>query len=102
MKALVVVGLIACSISVPVFADCIAPQAPPHLPDGATATREDMVAAMHAIKDYEAAVKAFAQCASSSHDELLLQTADRAVDKVHAIADKFNSELYAFKKRDLT
>jgi hypothetical protein len=102
MKALVVGGLIACFISLPAFADCVPPQPPLHLPDGATASREDMVLAMQLIRDYEAAVKAFSQCADKAHDETLIQTADRAVDKVRAIADKFNSELYAFKKRNLT
>jgi hypothetical protein len=102
LKALAVAALMTCLISVPVWADCIAPEPPLHLPDGATASREDMVSAMQAIRDYEAAVKAFSRCADQSNSAALLQAADRAVDKVRAIADKFNVELYAFKKRNIT
>lgn len=102
MKALAVGGLIACLVSFPAFADCVAPQPPLHLPDGATASREEMLSAMQTIRDYEAAVKAFANCADRTHNLILIDTADRAVDKVRAIADKFNSELYIFKKRNVT
>jgi hypothetical protein len=102
MKALAVAGLLVCSISAPVLADCIAPQPPLHLPDGATASREDMLSAMQAIRDYEAAVKAYSQCAGHTNSPILMEAADRAVDKVKVLADKFNSELYAFKKRNLT
>jgi hypothetical protein len=102
MKALALGGLIACWVSLPVRADCVAPQPPAHLPSGATASREDMAQAIQAIRDYEAAVKEFSDCARHAHDEMLMQTADRAVDKLRAIADKFNFELYAFRKRNVT
>ena len=100
MKVLAVGGLIACLISVPALASCIAPQPPAHLPDGASATREDMVAALKAIKAYETAVKDFSDCAKQTTDEIQMQIADRAVEKLASIAEKFNSELYAFKKRN--
>ena len=102
MKALALSGLIISWVSVPALADCVAPQPPAHLPSGATATREEMVEGMQAIRDYETAVKAFSECAEHAHDLTEMQSADRAVDKLRAIADKFNSELYAFKKRNLT
>lgn len=102
MKARALGGLLACLLSLPALADCVAPQAPAHLPSGATATREDMLAAMQAIRDYEAAVKEFSDCARHTNDEIVMQIADRAVDRVRLIADKFNAELYAFKKRNDT
>jgi hypothetical protein len=102
MKALAIGGLIACLASHSALADCVPPQPPQRLPDGATASREDMMSAMQTIRDYEAAVKEFSECARHAHNETEMQTADRAVDKVRMIADKFNSELYAFKKRNLT
>jgi hypothetical protein len=104
MKSLAVGGLLAGFLSLPTWAgaDCALPPAPDHLPNGATATREEMVAAMQAIQDYEAAVRAFSKCADGSRSEALRQNADRAVDKVRFIADKFNGELQTFKKRNVT
>jgi hypothetical protein len=99
MKALAVAGLIACLGCLPVWAGCVAPQAPPHPPDGATASREDMVSAMHAIRDYEAAVKGFQDCAEQGTDAADKQAANVAVDRLVGIADKFNLELNAFKKK---
>ena len=102
MKVRAVGGLIAFLASMPVFAQCVAPQAPSHFPSGATATREDMLAALHAIREYEAAVVEFSKCARQSNNEAQMQIADRAVDAVKILADKFNAELYAFKKRNDT
>jgi hypothetical protein len=102
MNSLAIATLIAFLISLPALADCTPPQPPSHLPDGATATREEMVSAMQAIRDYETAVKQFQVCADKSQDLVLMQTADHAVDKVRAIADKFNAELFAFKRRNAT
>jgi hypothetical protein len=102
MRALAAGGLVACLVFVSAQADCVAPQPPTHMPSGATASREEMLLGMQAIRDYEAAVKEFSNCAGHSSDELLRQNADHAVDKVRAIAEKFNAELYAFKKRNVT
>jgi hypothetical protein len=99
VKASAVGVLIAYLASLPALADCVAPQAPPHLPDGATASREDMVAAMQTIKVYEAAVKEFSDCAEHSGDAIQAKNAGLAVDRVKAIAEKFNSELITFKKK---
>lgn len=99
MKAVAVGGLIACLVCLPAWADCVAPQAPPHPPDGATASREDMMSAMHAIRDYEAAVKGFQDCAIRTSNAFDKTSANAAIDKLVVIADKFNSELSAFKKK---
>jgi hypothetical protein len=100
MKTLVAVaGLIACLGYLPAFASCVAPQAPSRPPDGATASREDMMSAMQSIRAYEAAVKEFQNCATRTNSASELQSANSAIDKLVVIADKFNSELNAFKKK---
>jgi hypothetical protein len=100
VKASAVGGLIACLVSLPAWAECVAPQAPPHPPDGATASREDMMSAMHAIRDYEAAVKGFQDCAVRTSNAFDEKNANAAIDKLVVIADKFNFELNAFKRKN--
>ncbi|MDP9082341.1 MAG: hypothetical protein M3N50_01030 [Pseudomonadota bacterium] len=99
MRAFAVVGLIACLGCLQAFADCAAPPTPPRPPDGATASREDMMSAMQSIRAYEAAVKDFQSCATRANSALEIQTANSAIDKLVGIADKFNYELNAFKKK---
>jgi hypothetical protein len=101
MKVLAVGGLIAHLVSLPAFANCVEPPAPPHLPDGATASRDDMLSAMKAVKAYDSAVKEFSECASQNGGILAAQV-DRAMDKLTAIADKFNVELRVFKTKSGT
>ena len=100
MKAFAVGGLVACLGCLPAWANCAAPKAPPQPPDGATAGREEMVLAMHAIQDYDAAVKAFQDCASRTSSEFERENAQAAVDRLVVLADRFNSELIAFKKKN--
>lgn len=100
MKAFAVGGLIACLGCFPASAvQCVAPQSPPHPPDGATASREEMLSAMHAIHDYEASVKEFQDCATRTSSEFDKQAADVAIDRLVVAAGKFNTELNAFKKK---
>lgn len=101
MKASALGGLIACLVSLPALAQCLAPNVSvPHVPDGASASREDMFAAMQAIKIYQTAVEGFQACArkNANVDEIL--NAHESVTKLATIADKFNTEMYAFKKKN--
>jgi|ERR1700722_1276571 hypothetical protein len=98
MKALAVVGLIACLASLPALADCVEPQDSPRLPDGITASREDMIEAMKVMKAYDSAVREFTECVQKTNGNRL--KADRAVDRLTATADKFNAALRVFKQRN--
>jgi hypothetical protein len=98
MKAFAVASLIACLASLPVMADCVEPQGLTQLPDGATANREQMVAAMLALKVYAAAVDEFMECAKKGSESQIPQ-ANQAIDNVRAIADKFNIQLRVFKNK---
>ena len=99
MKKFALHGLIACLASLPAFANCTEPPAPARMPDGATASREDMLSAMKAVQIYDAAVKEFTDCARQ-HGSAQLAQANDAMNKLTAIADRFNSELLAFKKKN--
>lgn len=97
MKVLAIVGVFACLASVPALATCVEPINSPTLPDGSTASREQMLAAQNALKAYDAAVKVFADCVHKNGENAM--RADRAADKLSSFADKFNAELRAFKKK---
>lgn len=110
-------ALIALSASGAAQAACIYPRAPDRVPDGATATYEEMVAAQKAVQQFNEDVNAYNACLdleqaerekSGAYDENQLtemramqaKRNNAAVDQVQAIADRFNEQLRIFKARD--
>ncbi|HVS24799.1 MAG TPA: hypothetical protein VMU03_13815 [Gammaproteobacteria bacterium] len=99
MKALAILYVIAAVMPWPAFADCVAPAPPGDPPSGATASREQMIAAQAAIKGYDAAVSEFATCVSKGGGGRPAQ-AEEAVRSVEKLAARFNAELRVFKQRN--
>jgi hypothetical protein len=97
MKAFIVTGMIASLAALPSYADCVAPTPMTEVPNGATASRDDMVAALKAVKVYDAAVNAYAECVHKTGGNV--ERGNEAVDKLHRIADRFNAELRVFKAK---
>ena len=96
----------------PAFADCTAPDNNVVIPNGTTATKDEMLAAQKALKAYNDAVKDFGTClqqevdakiaAGGNKDKLNAAYAkrnDSEVDKVQALADRWKVELAAFKAK---
>ncbi len=100
------------------FAACGAPSAPADVPDGATATTEQMVAAHATVKAFDEATTIYSQCvdstayqvnvqfkavASGAEKDALstLQTRlhNDAIDRDQALANKFNVQLRKYKAR---
>ncbi len=98
-------------------AACIYPRAPDRIPDGRTATYEEMVAAQKAVQQFNDDINAFNACLdmemssyekSGQFDENRLadlramqaKKNNAAVDEVQALADQFNEQLRIFKARD--
>ena len=119
MKFLLPLSLLSVLLAAPAFAECTAPSNEVKVPDGGTASRDDMVAAQRAVKDYNAAVKDYIECITKEMDAKValggdkLTDADRqkisadytamqnaAVDRVQKVADKFNIELRAWKAKN--
>ena len=119
MKFLLPLSMLVALVAAPAFADCTAPSNEVKVPDGASATKDEMVAAQHAVKDYNAAVKVYIDCITKEMDARVamggdkLTDADRqkiskeyaamqdsAVDRVQKVADKFNVELRAWKAKN--
>jgi hypothetical protein len=93
-----------------VYADCAIPDAAVPIPDGATATKEEMVTAHKAVLAYDAAVKAYSDCLAQDLTDRIAAGGDKTklpaeyiklndaqVEKVQQLADKFNIELKAYK-----
>ena len=100
------------------FDSCSAPAAPGAPPDGATATRRQMLAGQASAKAFDAATAAYSGCLNSAgsnfsrqYGQLLNATGLRQVDALHSkinnsavdtdqtFADKFNQQLRIFKAR---
>jgi hypothetical protein len=81
-------------------ADCPPPNVQVQIPSGATATRDDMVAAQKAVKAYDNAVKEYSGCLSRE----AVVGSDRLegieVDRLKVVAAKFNTELKIFKEKN--
>ena len=98
-------------------ATCIYPRAPERVPDGKTATYDEMVAAQKAVKQFNEDITAYNACLdmemnalaqSGPYDEERLNELramqakknNAAVDEVQAVADQFNEQLRIFKARE--
>lgn len=98
-------------------ATCIYPRAPDRVPDGKTATFEEMAAAQTAVRQFNEDINSYNACLdmemsalekSGQYDENRLaelramqaKKNNAAVDEVQALADQFNEQLRIFKSRD--
>ena len=114
--ALVLAGLGAV---VTANAECLYPKAPTSVPDGRTATEEDMVKGMKDVKEYNTQVTAYLNCLdmqmqtdisavpADSPPETIEQIKainakrhNAAVEELEAHAARFNEQVKAFKTRD--
>lgn len=100
------------AFSFAVQADCPYPKAPAAVPNGATASEPEMVAAMNAFKAYDADVKAFGACLEQETKDKAAGTAqlmqlktlqtkklNAAVDELQSKAKEFNEQVRIFKAR---
>jgi outer membrane murein-binding lipoprotein Lpp len=119
MKALLTMVLGAALLSGTAHADCTYPSAPAKLPDGASATLEDMVAGQKAVKDYDKSIKEYVDCIDKELEEKIAKGGDKlkpeqktdmqkveaqkhnaAIDQLQNVADRFNEQVKVFKARN--
>lgn len=100
-------------------AECIYPKAPASIPDGATATQDEMVAGMKAIKEYNGQVTAYLSCLEMEMNSRIEAAGPEAppeqVEQIRAIhskrhnaaveeleghAARFNEQVKTFKARE--
>ena len=103
ISLLVVLG----AAQVPAHGACTFPTAT-SVPDGSTATDEQMIAGQKAVKDYIAAIEAYQGCLEKEQQafgdaitdeqkEMQVKRYNASVDAMHDIANRFNEQLPAFK-----
>jgi hypothetical protein len=116
MKALAIA--LTAALSGVAYADCPYPAAPDKLPDGATATMEEMVAGQKAVRAYDKAIQDYVGCIDKELDEAVAKAGDQlkpqqkadmqkveaqkhnaAIDQDQSVADRFNEQVKAFKAR---
>ena len=116
MKALLPIAFAAATAAA--YADCPYPQAPTKIPDGATATLDDMVAGQKAVNAYQKAINDYTACIDKELDDAIAKGGDKlkpaqkadmqrveaqkhnaAVDQLQAIADRFNEQVKVYKAR---
>ena len=115
-SALVVAGLLTAGFA---HAECVYPKAPASIPDGKTATEEEMLSGMRAVKDYNAQVTAYLNCldmqmqtdisaaGTEAPPETLAQIKainakrhNAAVEELESHAARFNEQVKVYKGRD--
>lgn len=115
VRALVALG--ALLLAAPAAADCFYPAAPTTLPDGATASHEQMVEAHRLVREFDADIRAYTVCVELDARRLLddpavaeeqktrIRTAhaelnNRAMDHVERVVTAFNEQLRLYRERN--
>jgi hypothetical protein len=99
-------------------ADCTYPQAPDHIPDGNTATLNEMLAGQKAVQSYNEQMMAYLSCIKLERDNAVAQAGAKltkqqkaeveaieiqkhnaAVDQLTAVAAQFNTQVKIFKAK---
>ena len=114
--ALVMAGMLTAGFA---QAECVYPKAPTSIPDGKTATEEQMISGMKAVKDYNAQVTAYLSCldmqmqtditaaGTEAAPETIAQIKainakrhNAAVEELESHAARFNEQVKTYKGRD--
>jgi hypothetical protein len=112
----VLAGLLAVAAA---HAECSYPKSPAGLPDGSTATQDEMVTGMKAIKDYNAQVSVYLECLETEMNTRIeaagpdapadqleqikaihTKRHNAAVEELESTAARFNEQVKTYKARE--
>ena len=102
-RTLPFLALMAASLAA--HADCDLPPAPSKIPDGSSASQQEMVTAMQTLKQYNGDVDTYLKCLDFEAKQSHLSKNDverlhnTAVDTLTKVADKFNAQVRIFKSK---
>ncbi len=103
---LLLAAAIAGSLVGPVaLANCRMPAAPSKIPDGATASEQQMITAMQTIKEYNRDVQTYMKCLDFEVRQNRLTPGDQvslhntALSELREIATEFNRQVKIFKSK---
>jgi hypothetical protein len=119
LPGLLASALLTGFISVAAHAECTYPKAPSSIPDGKTATQEEMVTAMKAVKVYNEEVNTYLDCLQTEMDQRVQAAGadapaeqieqikaihnkrhNAAVEELEANAQRFNEQVKIYKARE--
>ena len=92
MKNWMSLMVLVTAVGTPAFA-CDRPDAPASIPDGASAAKEEMLAAKKAVDAYKMGMEEYLTCEKSGAKR------DGAQAELVKIADRFNAQVKAFKAK---
>lgn len=104
-KRMLAAAAAAYCVSLAAHADCVLPPAPSKVPDGKTASEQEMVTAMQTLKEYNGDVETYLKCIDFEAKQNRLTGGDQeklhnaAVDALQKIATKFNEQVRTFKSK---
>ena len=123
MKTLLAITALA-ALAGPVYADCSYPPPPTKIPDGNTASMQEMLDGKKAVSQYNQDINAYVACIKLEHDtamskivkpgekptaeqkadmarmeQLQVQKNNAAVDQLQSVADRFNEQVRIYKAR---
>ena len=104
-KRILVTLAAAYAVSLQAHADCVLPPAPSKIPDGSTASEQEMVTAMNTLKQYNGDVDTYLKCLDFEARQNQLTPGDQttlhnaAVDQLSHVADQFNAQVRTFKSK---
>jgi alkanesulfonate monooxygenase SsuD/methylene tetrahydromethanopterin reductase-like flavin-dependent oxidoreductase (luciferase family) len=108
---------LAAGAAFPAYADCTYPRAPASLPNGTTATMEEMVEGQKQVKQYMADMDVYLKCLDGDKSALPADATDEqkkeharleairvqkhnaAVGEMETVAERFNEQLRAYRER---
>ncbi|HPF26473.1 MAG: hypothetical protein R3F58_15480 [Steroidobacteraceae bacterium] len=120
MKTVALVLLVAAGlVAQQAYAGCTYPTAPDKIPDGTTATMEEMVASKNQVSQYNKDMEAYLSCLKLEHegkvaeagdtitpeqkkelDRMQVQKHNAAIDELEAVASQFNEQLRAYNAKN--
>jgi len=92
MKKAVAIAMLGAVFAVPALA-CDKPSAPAAMPDGKTASKDEMLAAKKEVDAFKQGMDEYISCEKNS------SKAANAQDELIKVADRFNLQIRAFKAR---
>jgi predicted transglutaminase-like cysteine proteinase len=104
-KRMLAAATVAYLVSLTAHADCVLPPAPSKVPDGKTASEQEMVTAMQTLKEYNMDVDTYLKCLEFETKQNRLSSSDQekmhnqAVDTLQKVASKFNEQVRTFKSK---
>ncbi|HZO23144.1 MAG TPA: hypothetical protein VFB37_11640 [Steroidobacteraceae bacterium] len=104
-KQILLALALGCAGCLPAYADCVLPPAPSKIPDGSTASQQEMITAMQTLKEYNQDVETYTKCLDFEARQNRISSSDAqkmhnsAVDTLQKVAAKFNEQVRTFKAK---